>query len=159
LARGLGHPELAEEFTEALEDEREHLGRVRTWLGAALGKSAGAETARLFEERARERELLLVTSAGLSAERAGLSAMDEEEELPAQAPGKGGRVRAKPARRSAAKPRAGGGTKAGSAAKARTASAKATAGGRAAAKPGRRAPKRAAGKPKTTSSRKRPRAR
>jgi len=43
LVEQLGEEELADEFREALEDEQEHLARVRGWLAADLSARARAE--------------------------------------------------------------------------------------------------------------------
>ena len=43
LAMGLGQDELADSFRQALEEEDEHLTRVRTWVALALSGQAGVE--------------------------------------------------------------------------------------------------------------------
>ena len=43
LVEQLGEEELADEFREALEDEQEHLARVRGWLAADMSARARAE--------------------------------------------------------------------------------------------------------------------
>jgi hypothetical protein len=45
LARGLGQDEMVGWFTEAADEERVHLTRVRAWLMALVMKEAGVETA------------------------------------------------------------------------------------------------------------------
>jgi rubrerythrin len=56
LAAGLGEDELSSMFRGALEQEREHLTRVRLWTGAALTQLAGGRTQAKMTERALERE-------------------------------------------------------------------------------------------------------
>jgi rubrerythrin len=57
LARALGHEELAARFEVALAEEREHLRRVRLWLGVALSRNATGGLAAPFVERTAERDL------------------------------------------------------------------------------------------------------
>jgi rubrerythrin len=66
LATALGKEELAEKFQDALTEEREHLRRVRSWLGAALNQTATGELGDVFLARAKERER---RTAGRAAER------------------------------------------------------------------------------------------
>ncbi len=54
LARALGHDDLAARFAEALQHEREHLLKVRTWLGQALSRDATGSMARSFSDRSAE---------------------------------------------------------------------------------------------------------
>jgi hypothetical protein len=56
LSRVLGHEDLAIAFTEALAAEREHLRRVRLWLGASLSGEATGKMAEPFAARAEERD-------------------------------------------------------------------------------------------------------
>jgi hypothetical protein len=62
LSRALGHEELAVAFTEALGEEREHLRRVRLWLGASLSGEATGKLADSFAARADERDRRQVVS-------------------------------------------------------------------------------------------------
>jgi rubrerythrin len=56
LAVAIGEDDLARMFQDALSEERDHLRRVRTWLGAALSQSATGEVDGAFHRRAQERE-------------------------------------------------------------------------------------------------------
>ena len=56
LARALGQDELAVRFDGALEQERDHLRRVRQWLGVSLSRLATGGMAESFTARTEERE-------------------------------------------------------------------------------------------------------
>jgi rubrerythrin len=56
LALAIGEEELAQKFQGALEEERDHLRRVRSWIGAALSEAATGELGEAFQLRAKERE-------------------------------------------------------------------------------------------------------
>jgi hypothetical protein len=62
LSRALGHEDLAVAFTEALTEEREHLRRVRLWLGTSLSGEATGKLADAFATRAEERDHRLVVA-------------------------------------------------------------------------------------------------
>lgn len=53
LSVALDQPQLAERFEEALEEEREHLEKLRHWLGAALSRAFSRHAP--FEQREQER--------------------------------------------------------------------------------------------------------
>jgi rubrerythrin len=55
LARTLGHEDLAGQFETALDEEREHLRRVREWLAAFLSRSAAGKRSEPFVERSSRR--------------------------------------------------------------------------------------------------------
>jgi rubrerythrin len=56
LALAVGEEELARTFDEALNEERDHLRRVRSWLGARLSQTATGELEDAFQLRAEQRE-------------------------------------------------------------------------------------------------------
>jgi rubrerythrin len=56
LATALGQEELAGTFQDALDEEQEHLRRVRSWLGAGLSQTATGELDDAFLLRAERRE-------------------------------------------------------------------------------------------------------
>jgi len=56
LAVAIGETDLARSFREALTEERDHLRRVRSWLGAALSQAAVGEIDGSFRVRAERRE-------------------------------------------------------------------------------------------------------
>jgi rubrerythrin len=56
LAEAIGEDELAQTFREALNEERDHLRRVRAWLGAALSQTATGAVDGAFLRRAEQRE-------------------------------------------------------------------------------------------------------
>jgi hypothetical protein len=56
LARAIGEEKLARTFEGALEEERDHLRRVRSWIGAALSQAATGELAAAFQMRTEDRE-------------------------------------------------------------------------------------------------------
>jgi len=59
LATTLGIDDLAANATSALEEEREHLERVRRWLSAALSQQVAGRLTEPFAERARTRATAL----------------------------------------------------------------------------------------------------
>jgi rubrerythrin len=56
LALAIGKEELAQTFHDALDEERDHLRRVRSWLGAALSQTATGDIDEVFLLRAEQRE-------------------------------------------------------------------------------------------------------
>lgn len=71
LSRALGNQDMAEAFTEALTQEREHLRKVRLWLGSSLSTQATGGVAEPFLERVAERDRRqLVATAATEDERA-----------------------------------------------------------------------------------------
>jgi rubrerythrin len=65
FAAGLGRGDLVQAFADAVEDERDHLRRVRAWLGnafaAKLGEAGGEGAAgNPFQRRANQRDRLMV---------------------------------------------------------------------------------------------------
>jgi rubrerythrin len=55
LARTMGQVELADRFEHALEQERDHLVRVRGWLAAGISAEAAGRLTEPFARRAEER--------------------------------------------------------------------------------------------------------
>jgi ferritin-like protein len=51
LARGLGQDDHADEFETALDEEREHLEKVRTWLATGLNASAKGDPSKAMARR------------------------------------------------------------------------------------------------------------
>jgi rubrerythrin len=74
LSRALGHEDLAESFTEALTHEREHLRRVRLWLGASLSTEATGKLAEPFLARAEERDRRQLVATTALEEESGRAA-------------------------------------------------------------------------------------
>jgi rubrerythrin len=103
LARALGHEDLAVAFTEALTQEREHLRRVRLWLGAAVSTEATGKLAEPFVARAEERDRRQLVATG---------AIDDQVSGPGQRRPEVGRRPARP--RPAMKPERGQARKAAS---------------------------------------------
>jgi rubrerythrin len=71
LARALGYEDLSARFEVALAQEREHLRRVRLWLGVALSRNATGGLAEPFVERTAERDLRQSQSAELAVRPGG----------------------------------------------------------------------------------------
>jgi rubrerythrin len=69
LSRALGHEDLAVAFSEALIQEREHLRRVRLWLGSSLSNDATGKLAEPFLARAEERDRRQVVASEALAQR------------------------------------------------------------------------------------------
>jgi rubrerythrin len=61
LATALGATDLARSFARAIQQEREHLRRVRRWIGAAVSQAAIGRLAQSFVDRAEQREMLVAT--------------------------------------------------------------------------------------------------
>ena len=68
LANGFGREDLAAQFTEALEQEQEHLSLVRGWLGSALSFNALGKMDPAFVAISEE---AVAMRAGRSDERGG----------------------------------------------------------------------------------------
>lgn len=56
LALAMGEEELANAFRHALDHERDHLRRVRAWLGIALSQAVGGRAEGVFLRRIEQRE-------------------------------------------------------------------------------------------------------
>jgi rubrerythrin len=67
LARALDNDELADRFNQALGHEREHLLKVRTWLGQALSRDATGAVAPSFLARSQEHRAQLHVQAATKA--------------------------------------------------------------------------------------------